>query len=707
MTQPRNPVDPPKITDEMRAAAKKAPNTWMYSIDPMLDPDGEVPPYAIRGSFAVDDKGELGEFKGNPGYRPSPRALELSPPENELERAIELAATGYGERDAVLPALLEAELHFIEREEHPGQFAVAQEGDDLVLHAFTASSRRPGNWPRWQVARGRDLLAMKGVQLQLNPGVPAVASVTIPIDDLVELAERGGGRNEPVAALPPDVLGNHRHVVWNNQLLPAQDMYVDHRMAPHARFDRGDGDEPLLLSLVESFFVYTATALTAEGVYEVQGVDGDKFEVMRLGKTPTKSTKPISDFDRIVQVRFDRQLLLDELNVSSPYLVLPEGEQKRPDTSSLINAITDLLMRNCPDPWHTITVECHALVGWQEIKTTLRTRDGDERYWFAPLMVGQWFRRLRAATSTYPHGAWTTARYEISRGDVPTVEYSWRDEPRWHRYFNGPTDLAGRQLHHELLHFPRIAQTTPNWLAAANSFGSLTGLPQSAVEETPPLGNRETHLARMFDGMGENDTPLLFRSPVVPGEKKALLEYLNNGHVVLSGRGMAPDLLDPERPEKVPMVFSTDGRWVWSSSVTYYLEHHDIAPDQAFLAHIRGRGYQLPAQLSSPVRARALAVATDAPELEPALADEFNTAAQAVHAIGEYLNLDRGSYSVGSIVENALCLVRAEDRYVVFWLYGGERRFYAEFDTPGDAATYLIGYMYSYTDALRQPPATQ
>ncbi|GHH37638.1 hypothetical protein [Lentzea cavernae] len=43
--------------------------------------------------------------------------------------------------------------------------------------------------------------------------------------------------------------------------------------------------------------------------------------------------------------------------------------------------------------------------------------------------------------------------------------------------------------------------------------------------------------------------------------------------------------------------------------------------------------------------------------------------------------------------------VRVQDRYSVFWQHDGQRRFYAEFDGPGDAVTYLI----SYHNALRQP----
>ncbi|MFJ8965102.1 type VII secretion system-associated protein [Lentzea sp. NPDC102401] len=702
MTQPGNALGTPEITDKMRATAKQSPGVHLYAIDPMFDPDGAVPPFAIRGAFPVDERGEIGEFIPNAEYRPSPRALELSLPENALERAIELASTGYGPDADVVLALLEAEVFTVDREENPGHFAIAREGDDQVLHVFTSEARLPGNWSRWQRARGSDLGGLEGVLLRLNPGVPAVASVTIPAADLVAAAK---------PAAEPE-LGVGDFVVWNNRLLPTTHRKVDHRIATHAVFDDGSGTpEPLGQSLVESDFTHFALAHGTDGsLYKVRSVSDDDLEValLKTGKPPEFVTRSRGEFERLAQMRFNLYPSLDVTDAAPPYLVIPGSDQKPAQADALVDEITALLTRHCPGGWQTIVVECHALGPWQELTASFRGADGHERHWFAPVMAGQWFQRLRAANYAYPFGAWTTAHYEVTRGERPKLKFSTRAEPRWAVYFDrGPMDLADQLLRTELLRFPRMPQATPEWMAAALSTLTLAGPPKSVFAESPARGNRETHLVRVFDGMDEAEKPVLFRSPVVPGEKKALLDYLTNATVVLASRGLVRDWMDPERAREVPMAFHTDGRWVWPSTVAYYLEKYDVAPDQSFLAHIRERGYQLPRRLTSPVRARALAVATDAPELEPALAAEFETAAQAVHGIAEFLALDKRSYSLGTAVENALCLVREEDTYVVFWLYDGDRRFYAEFDSPGDAATYLIGFMYSYTDALRQPSAAQ
>lgn len=65
-------MNPPQITDELRAEARNKPNSWFYAIDPAFDPNGEVPPEGIIGAWHSDESGELSEeFTPNPNYRPS------------------------------------------------------------------------------------------------------------------------------------------------------------------------------------------------------------------------------------------------------------------------------------------------------------------------------------------------------------------------------------------------------------------------------------------------------------------------------------------------------------------------------------------------------------------------------------------------------------------------------------------------------------
>ncbi len=55
------------------AEARKYPGGWVYDIDrdQVADPDGYIPPRAIKGAWQVDDAGVIvGEFLPNHNYKP-------------------------------------------------------------------------------------------------------------------------------------------------------------------------------------------------------------------------------------------------------------------------------------------------------------------------------------------------------------------------------------------------------------------------------------------------------------------------------------------------------------------------------------------------------------------------------------------------------------------------------------------------------------
>jgi hypothetical protein len=61
----------PPITPALIGEAKGRPNGWVYAIDGVSDPNGEIPPERIRGAWKVNASGEIeGEFIPNPKYRP-------------------------------------------------------------------------------------------------------------------------------------------------------------------------------------------------------------------------------------------------------------------------------------------------------------------------------------------------------------------------------------------------------------------------------------------------------------------------------------------------------------------------------------------------------------------------------------------------------------------------------------------------------------
>ncbi|GAA2707297.1 type VII secretion system-associated protein [Actinoplanes palleronii] len=148
---------------------------WMYAIDPAYDGVSDVPPYAIAGAYPLDADGTpAAEMIPNPDYRPSPRVLGLPAPANDVEAAIQNAATGHGDDAAVRAALLAGTV-FVDP---------AAPADDLELRAWTSDRHLPAAghdqvWRRLPVARlaaeldDRALLLNPGTDLEVR--LPAAA----------------------------------------------------------------------------------------------------------------------------------------------------------------------------------------------------------------------------------------------------------------------------------------------------------------------------------------------------------------------------------------------------------------------------------------------------------------------------------------------------------------------------------------------------
>ncbi|GIF12897.1 type VII secretion system-associated protein [Actinoplanes teichomyceticus] len=150
---------------------------WMYAVDPAYEGADEIPPYAIAGAYPVDADGTVGtEMIPNPDYRPSPRVLGLPAPANDVEAAIQNAATGHGDDHAVRTALLAGTV-FVDP---------AAPGDDPEVRAWTSDRYLPvagedRDWRRLPVTRlaaglgDRALLLNPGTDLEVR--LPAAALV--------------------------------------------------------------------------------------------------------------------------------------------------------------------------------------------------------------------------------------------------------------------------------------------------------------------------------------------------------------------------------------------------------------------------------------------------------------------------------------------------------------------------------------------------
>ncbi|MGW1061313.1 hypothetical protein [Micromonospora rubida] len=99
--------------------------------------------------------------------------------------------------------------------------------------------------------------------------------------------------------------------------------------------------------------------------------------------------------------------------------------------------------------------------------------------------------------------------------------------------------------------------------------------------------------ARVFDGVDPVRGPWFTtnRPVVVDGaERDRLIAALRSAVVITWSSAQMADVLAPERGDVVPLHLRTDGSWVWSDAVAYYLENYGLAPDPDLAAHLNGPG---------------------------------------------------------------------------------------------------------------------
>jgi hypothetical protein len=113
----------------------------------------------------------------------------------------------------------------------------------------------------------------------------------------------------------------------------------------------------------------------------------------------------------------------------------------------------------------------------------------------------------------------------------------------------------------------------------------------------PPSEVGGFRFAETADGANEDGTPVV--SPergylTDPAERERLLGYLTAGAVVVETMRYGADRIDPTRQFAVPVVYRTDGVWVWPGAVEYYLRWHTIAPEPDFYRWIVAQSYACP-----------------------------------------------------------------------------------------------------------------
>ncbi|MGW7575945.1 type VII secretion system-associated protein [Streptomyces sp. NPDC054765] len=183
----------PPVPDSIREAAKLAPDHWLGMVDPTWSGDGAPPAWAVVGQWRSGVDGEIAEWRDNEDYRPSPTALGWPEPADDVDAAVQLAATGYGPGEDVTTALAALpELAVFVTVSGDPLPAAAPDGETPVVPVFTS--------PVYLHMSGRlafELLSVTEVLdrlpedhlLYLNPSAPV--SMTVETEALREALASG------------------------------------------------------------------------------------------------------------------------------------------------------------------------------------------------------------------------------------------------------------------------------------------------------------------------------------------------------------------------------------------------------------------------------------------------------------------------------------------------------------------------------------
>jgi hypothetical protein len=188
----------PPVPDSIRETARLAPDHWLGMVDPAWKVDGEPPSWAVVGQWRSSPEGEIVEWRENDEYRPSPAALGWPEPADDVDAAVQLAATGYGPGEAVTEALAAVEevAVFVTPAGDP-LAAKAPDGRTPVIPIFTspvylhaAGGLAFELMDLWELV---DSLPEDHV-LYLNPSAPV--SMKVDTEILLEALERAGADHD-------------------------------------------------------------------------------------------------------------------------------------------------------------------------------------------------------------------------------------------------------------------------------------------------------------------------------------------------------------------------------------------------------------------------------------------------------------------------------------------------------------------------------
>ena len=203
-------------------------------------------------------------------------------------------------------------------------------------------------------------------------------------------------------------------------------------------------------------------------------------------------------------------------------------------------------------------------------------------------------RRAMHAVARVPaaRAVWRAWRYPGAGAPWPRPRRVWVVETDAHADLAGVTgriqaalDFAG-EIHGQVETYA-IGSELPGYQLLARSYGALMW----TREPCPPL--RIATILNRGPAVDGGLAVVMDRPVLGAWESERVQCYLTQCVPVLVTADRMDDVITTQR-DIVPMSLITDGHFVWCEATHYYVERYRLAPDAAFLAHIRAREYTVP-----------------------------------------------------------------------------------------------------------------
>ncbi|MFE3270750.1 type VII secretion system-associated protein [Streptomyces sp. NPDC059215] len=184
-----------EVPEDIRQAGRLAPDHWFGLVDPAWRGENVPPSWAVLGEWRSSPEGEIVEWRGNDDYRASPSFLGWPEPLDQIDEAVQLAATGYGPEPDVARLLKEARVNVLLGPEGEALAAQAPDGTPVVP-VFTAEQYLPAGGQLASAYLPVTEIVTRlpvGHKIYVNPSAPV--AMLIDPDDLAD-ALSAQGRTE-------------------------------------------------------------------------------------------------------------------------------------------------------------------------------------------------------------------------------------------------------------------------------------------------------------------------------------------------------------------------------------------------------------------------------------------------------------------------------------------------------------------------------